>query len=172
MRSTGARYRPKSFAARFRTAVRKFLYYQKRISKLGPGYFNCNERQSSCTRRSAQPRKGCPTCEYTIQTKIFHKELDDELRKVKGGTRQVARKWPREQLLKLAVEAGSLASIRKTNDPEWPILLSLMVSIYRDEAAKLRAIETFNITSGSNEEPASYAVPKDLQQTEDEGDFD
>lgn len=169
LRYTGVRFRPKSFVSRFRATVRKFLYFQKRISKLGPGYFGCNERQSSCTRVRARPRQGCPTCEYTVQTKIFHKELQDELNVIKGGTRKGAKRWPLKLLLRLAVEAGSFSG-RKDNDPKWPVMTSLMVSIYRDETAKIQAIDSFNLTAGYGDTPTkSIVVPKDVA---DEGDFD
>ena len=159
-----------SFVARYRVAVKKFLYFQKRLAKLGPAYFDCNERQSSCTRRSAQPRQGCPNCEFTVQTKIFHAELDQLLKNVKGGTRKGERRWPRDVLLKLCVEAGSFAN-RESPDPNWPVTTALMVSIYRDESAKIKAIDNFNLTAGSDDKPRKgpqLKIPLDA----DEGDFD
>lgn len=143
------------------------MYFQKRISKLGPSYYSCNDRQIGCTRRQAQPRRGCPNCEYTIQTKIFHKELDDELKKLKG-TRKGAKRWPKKVLLDLVIDIGSLASSRKDIDPMWPLVTANMVSIYRSESAKIKAIDDFNITAGYNESKSTGPVLPDPN----EEDFD
>jgi hypothetical protein len=153
-----------SFLERFRVAVRKFLSFQKRITKLGPAYYSCNERQTSCTRRSAQPRKGCPNCEFTIQTKIFRTELADELKKVKG-TRKGAKRWPSKTLIELVIEVGSLASTRKDVDPQWPVITARLVGIYRAENAKMKAIEDFNRTASYDTGPVAQADPN-------EGEFD
>lgn len=69
------------------------------------------------------------------------------MQKVKGGTRKGAKRWPRNLLLQLVIEAGAFAS-KDTNDPSWPVSMALMVSIYRDESAKIRAIDNFNLTAG------------------------
>ncbi len=106
---------------------------------------------------------------------MFHDELDVELKTLKNGTRTGNRKWPRKKLLELAVEAGSYAN-KKTPDPNWPILTALMVSIYRDESAKVQAIETYNMSLGSDV-PKSIGVksrsgPMIVAQQENEEDFD
>ena len=145
--------------------MRKFLYFQKRLSKLGPGFFSCNERQSSCTRTSAKPRRGCPDCEFTIQTKIFHKELDEELKKLKG-TREGQRKWNRKVLLDTVLEIMSLAGTSKVTKPEWPVNVANMVSIYREESGKMKAIDNFNMSAGYGDSPSS-PMPD-----ENEEDFD
>lgn len=126
----------------------------------------------TCTRRNAEPRKGCPNCEYTIQTKLFHEELDKELRTIKGGTRKGAKRWDRTFLLRMVVEIGSIAS-KKTGDPDLPILTAMMVSMYRDESAKIQAIDGFNLSqsSGSNT-PRKFAVPEDVKDKYKEEDFD
>lgn len=161
-----------SFSERFRVTVRKFLYFQKRIAKLGPNYYSCNERQTSCVRRSAQPRTGCPNCEFTIQTKIFQKELDDELHKLKG-TRKGAKRWPRKMLLNLVIEVGSLASSRKDLDPMWPVVTANMVNIYRSESAKIKSIDNFNLTAsyGTGNAPTT-SVPTAQQSDPNEEEFD
>lgn len=155
-----------SFVQRFRVTARKFTYFQKRLSKLGPSYYNCNELQSSCTRKAAQSRRGCPNCEYTIQYKGFIKELEQELRAIPKGTRKGARKWPSSYLLKLVVEAGSIANSIKGTDPKWPVTTSMMVSLYRGEVQKMQAIDSFNLTQ-TDSVPSNPAGP-----VEDTGDFD
>lgn len=58
---------------------------------------------------------------------------------------------------------------RKDNDPNWPVTTAMMVSIYRDETAKLQAIDNFNLSAGTTSAPTkSIVVPKDA----DEEDFD
>lgn len=151
-RCIGVKYRPKSFVNRFRVTARKFLYFQKRITKLGPKCYGCNERQTSCTQRGAQPRKGCPDCEFTIQYKIFLKELEDELRKVKGGTRKGMRKWPLKLMLTTVIEVASITSTSKKTNPKWPVPLANLVSVYRGEDAKKQMIENYVApTEGSDD---------------------
>lgn len=128
---------------RFRVAVRKAIYFQDRIAKKGPKYANCNERQTSCTNRKAQPRLGCPTCEYTVQYKIFREELDKELESLKHGTRTGARRWPSKLLLELVVETGTLANSIEGYDPNWTVVVTNLVSIYRSEGSKKRTIESY-----------------------------
>lgn len=140
---TGVKFRPKSFVRRFRVTVRKFLYYQKRISKLGPTYYNCNSQQSDCTRRGAKPRQGCPDCEFTIQTRQFENELEGVLRKLKLGTRKGNRKWPAKRMLETVMEVGHISSLSKEMNPNWTVPVSTLVSIYRDETAKMRLIDTY-----------------------------
>lgn len=140
-----------SFVARFRVAARKFVYFQYRASKLGPAYQSCNERQTSCTRKRAEPRRGCPNCEWTIQYQTFLKELDAELSLVKGGSRKGALRWPRKMLLKTVYDVASLAASRdKGFGPKWTVVTSLLVSIYRDEVAKKRSIDQFNATQAAD----------------------
>lgn len=138
---------PTSFVNRFRVVARKVIYFQERVSKLGPAYLDCNERQSSCTRRKADPRKGCPTCEFTIQHKIFVEETEKELRVLKGTTREGARKWPLKRLLEIVYEVAHMSNRYKdTNDPKWPVALSNMISVYRNEYSKLKAIRDFALS--------------------------
>lgn len=136
-----------SFVARFRIVARKFIYFQHRASKLGPSYHGCNERQSACTRRNADPRRGCPNCEWTVQWQTFLKELDAELSKVKGGTREGARRWPRKALLESVYQVIGLANKYKDSEgPNWTVVTSLLVSVFRDERAKKESIDQFNAT--------------------------
>lgn len=76
---------------------------------------------------------------------MFRKELDAELLKLKGGTRKGYHLWPSEKLLKLVVEIAVTSSSRKGKDPRWPVVTATLVSIYRDETAKKRAIDNFNL---------------------------
>jgi hypothetical protein len=105
----------------------------------------------------------------------LHTELDEELRKLRKGTRKGNRKWPRKKLLELVVEAGSFAN-RKHPDPNWPILTALMVSIYRDESAKIQAIDSYNLTAGQDTPKGIGARTKSgkllVPDTEDDEDFD
>lgn len=70
-------------------------------------------------------------------------------------------------LLNLAVEIGSLAS-RKGEDPNRPVATAILISVYRDESAKIQAIDNFNLTRDDTP-TTSYVVPDDVK---DEGDFD
>ena len=94
----------------------------------GPQYLNCNAEQTSCTRKKAQPRLGCPTCEFTIHYKMFRKELDEELEVVPRGTRQGAIRWPVEQLLKHVVEVATIANSIEGNEKSWPVQVALKVN--------------------------------------------
>lgn len=105
---------------------------------------NCNENQSHCTRRKAEPRKGCPTCEFTIQYKMFLSELEAELKAQKRGTRKGARRWPSRMLLDTVVEVASLSHTTKKLNPKWSVPTSTLVSVYRNEVAMSQAIDSFN----------------------------
>lgn len=142
--------------------ARKLIYFQKRAAKLGPSYFSCNERQTSCTRRTAKPRLGCPDCEFTIQRKIFVSELERELNTMPKGTRAGQKKWPSKYLIGVVSEIASLSYSTKGIGRNWTVVTELLVSVYRDEVAKMKAIESANLAQQSNE-------PDD---SKDEGDFD
>lgn len=147
-----------SFALRFRIACRKFVYFQGRTAKLGPQYLDCNERQTSCTRRKAQPRKGCPDCEYTIQYKFFLAELEKELKTLPSGTRKGERIWPTKKLLEQVSETASISASRKQRDPKWPVIVDIMVLIYRDEEAKKKTINAYQ---------AEQAVPTNARESKE-----
>jgi hypothetical protein len=132
-----------SFVDRFRIAVRRFVYYSDGIAKLGPQYFGCNERQSTCTRRAAQSRIGCPNCEFTIKTNEFKQRLGQELKYMRRGTRQGIRKWNVKFLINLVVEIGGVAGSFEGINPEWPVPILRLVSIYRDESKKKRISDTY-----------------------------
>lgn len=153
-RYTGVRSCPKSFVNRFRVVARKCIYFQKRVAKLGPGYFDCNEKQNSCTRRrDAKPEQGCPNCEYTIQYKIFIRELDNEIRRLKRTTWAGNHKWPNPKLIRLVSEIASISGSTKTRDGNWTVVIDTLVSVYRDESAKISYVDTFNAPAsakGSN----------------------
>lgn len=115
------------------------------MAKKGPQYLTCNERQSNCedsVSKRAQPRKGCPTCEYTIQRKIFLEKLDHDLKYLKRGTRPGARKWPSSYLLKIVSEIGGFANSLEGIDPTWSVVTTNLVSVYRNEKAIKDAIDT------------------------------
>ena len=143
MLCTGKVFRPASFVNRFRVCARKLIYFQKRIAKLGPMYLSCNEKQTGCTRTKADPRKGCTDCEFTIQYKIFIKELEEELKHVKNGTRKGARKWPSKYLLDQLVEVATISYSTKRKSPKWTVIVNMLISVYRDEIAKMRAIDNY-----------------------------
>lgn len=131
---------PASFVLRFRVCARKFVYFQHRVAKLGPAYLNCNERQSSCTRKKADPRRGCLTCEFTIQHKLFLEETAKELKHLRRTTRAGSRKWPLKKIMESVNEVASLAS-RKGTNPRWTVAVGLFISVYRDEQSKKRSID-------------------------------
>jgi hypothetical protein len=128
---------------RFRVAARKVIAFRAAIAKLGPAYQDCNEWQSSCTRRKAQPTKGCPDCEYTIRHAKFLEELDEQLKNIKHGTRKGGQKWPRKLLLKQLTEVATFANSQEGIDPTWAVTSTHLISIYRGEEAKKRAIDTY-----------------------------
>jgi hypothetical protein len=111
--------------------------------KKGPAYSNCNERQSSCTRRDAKPRQGCPNCEFTILYKAFVAKLTDELSRLRKGTRKGARRWPVKDLIKTAVEVASVSGSSEVMLDTWTVPVSILVSIYRGEDAKIKAAENY-----------------------------
>lgn len=141
----GHRYCPVRFLQRFRIAVRKTLYFQQRMTKKGPRYFNCNEAQTTCTDSKADPFRGCPDCEFTIQYNIYRSELEKELSNIKGARLQDSLKWPVPTLLKIVSEMGHLSYMYKdSSDKKWHIQTTTLVGIYRDEVAKIKAIESYN----------------------------
>lgn len=121
--------------------ARKYVYFTEDITKLGPQYSNCNERQTSCTSRKARPRDGCPNCEYTIRYKLFNTELASELATLKRGTRAGARKWPLSFLLNLVSEVASMSY--SDNRDGWTVVMSQLVGVYKSEEAKKRAIDNY-----------------------------
>jgi hypothetical protein len=126
-------------------AARKLIYFYKRIAKLGPAYLNCNERQSSCTRPAKKPRRGCPDCEYTIQRRYFLDELAKELALV-TQSRESARKWPPEHLLRLVGEAAAADRAQpRGHGRRWNVVLATLVAVYRDEQGKAKAIDAYNL---------------------------
>lgn len=46
-------------------------------------------------------------------------------------------------LLKLVVEVASLANSRTDFDPSWSVVITNLVSLYRNEDAKKRAIDNY-----------------------------
>lgn len=111
---------------------------------------NCNSRQSSCTRKKAKPRQGCPDCEFTIHYKQFRKALDKELSQVKS-TREQARKWSGEYLLKIVGEIAHLASLYKNTGPNWTVVTAVLVAVYRDEIAKMKSIDNWKLIQEAEE---------------------
>lgn len=71
----------------------------------------------------------------------------------------------------MVVEIGSIAA-KKTGDPDLPILTAMMVSMYRDESAKIQAIDGFNLSQSGNSTPRTFAVPEDVKDKYKEEDFD
>ena len=95
------------FVDRLRVTARKTISFQKRIAELGPAYLNCNERQTACSRRNANQREGCPTCEFTIQYQQFQKELEKEL--IAAGSSM-------EKVLKVSVFLNDIADYKGMNE--------------------------------------------------------
>jgi hypothetical protein len=113
----------------------------------------------------ADPRNGCPNCEFTIKYKEFRKELDKELGQLPKGTRQGQQDWPDEYLLELANEVAMVHySYPKGAKPRWDVVTYTLVSVYRDELTKMKAIDRLNNDTAA---PTSNSGAD-----EDEGDFD
>jgi hypothetical protein len=137
------------------------------MAKQGPQYLNCNERQSNCNRKQAQPRKGCPNCEFTIQYKIFIKELEKELKQLKTGTRKGAKRWPLQMLLEAVAEIATLSHRHKDHIPgHLSVPVVTLIGVYRDEDGKKKAIDSFNSLP-----PETQTAKLDLDPR-DKGDFD
>lgn len=139
------------------------MYFQSRIAKLGPAYMNCDETQSSCVRRKADPRRGCPNCEFTIQYGFFKKELEEELRKLPRSTREGADKWPTEYLLKVLSDVATLSgSVKKgRKGKNWSVVTSTLVSVYRDEVTKKQVIDNFNSMPQDNIKSGPMLIAED-----------
>lgn len=124
---------------------------------------NCDEYQSSCTRRKADPRNGCTTCEFTVQYGFFKKELEEELRKLPKSTREGAIKWPTEYLLKTLMDVATVnGTVKKgRKGKNWTVVTSTLVSIYRDEVAKKETIDNFNAMPQPNTGSGPMLTAKD-----------
>jgi hypothetical protein len=98
-----------------------------------------------CTRPSKQPRKGCPTCEFTIQYKIFLHEMEQEFRRG-APTHRDNRKWPVRHMLDVYAQvAAADAAVRgKGQDRKWSVVTAILVSIVRDERGKSDAVDYYN----------------------------
>jgi hypothetical protein len=70
-------------------------------------------------------------------------------------------------LIDLVLQSGALANSCKGSKPEWPVMTALLVSIYRDESAKMKAIDSFNMAAGYG---AGTSIANNTD--DDEGDFD
>lgn len=134
------------------------------MARKGPDYYDCNERQSTCTRAKAKPRTGCPDCEFTVQYKMFLKELERDLRKVRGTTRIGARRWPSKMLIETVAEIASIALGTTGKRGDWTVVNSTLVSIYRDEANKEKskavAASTGTVSDNDNDPDAADEKPK------------
>lgn len=97
-----------------------------------------------CTAPKRDKRNGCPKCEYTIKRKLFEAETKALLKK-QAVSREEEGRWPFEYLLG-QLNVVSRAHSRKRNgyDPKWTVTVSALVDIYRDEVAKMRAVDNWN----------------------------
>lgn len=83
-------------------------------------------------------------------------DIDKELIKVKQGTREGARKWPRKMLMDVLVEVATFSSLAgKGRGSNWSVVTNTLVSVYRDEVAKKRVIDDYN----SMPPPTSHSGP-------------
>ena len=113
-----------------------------------------------------EPRKGCPNCEYTIQYKLYRANLDKELAKV-NCTRQEARNWNADYLIELLGEVAYQAGLYKTTGRKWTVVTAMLVGIYRDEIAKMRAAEQYALVQA-----AENARRNQPQRPDDDDDID
>lgn len=88
--------------------------------------------------------------------------LNAELKSVKTS-REKARIWTSDYLERLVGEVGYQANLYKNNGPKWSVVTAILVSVYRDEIAKMKAIENFNLLQSANE---------GRETDDDEGEFD
>jgi len=117
--------------------------------------------QSSCTRRGADPINGCQTCEFTIQYKTFIVELEKELDNLRSGTIQGAMEWPYQMLLGIVVEVATFSSSVKRTGKDWTVVTSTLVSVYRDEIAKVKAVDNYILQQKVQDASASKAPDVD-----------
>lgn len=116
----------------------------------------------------AQPRLGCPNCEYTIRYKLMLKEMETELRKLPKGTRSGSQKWPAMRLIQMVYEVASMANSTKTTKRNWTVLTAQLVSIYRGESSKMRAIDNFKLAEQVTPQGSKpNNAPKDDYNDED-----
>ena len=69
------------------------------------------------------------------------------MKKLPRGTRKGARKWPASKLIPIVMDVASVSGTAKRYKDSWPVAVATLVSIYRDERAKVRAIDSFNLTA-------------------------
>ncbi len=124
----------------FRIVARRSLYFHKRIAELGPTYAGC---PTNCTRREQDRFAGCPRCEYQIQRKGFERECKAELEKVAMRLDDTER-WPLEHLLDALSLVASAASTKGIGR-KWTVPFAKLVAIYRDEKAKMKAVEDWRL---------------------------
>lgn len=131
-----------NFVRRFRVVARKSIYFHKRVHKLGPGYYNC---PSDCTRKQADMRNGCPTCEYMIQWNGFKAECEKEIAKNSPGP-QADIDWPVSLILHYLNDVSTFdTQVRgKGYNPNWTVTTLALIGVYRDELQKSRAEDDWN----------------------------
>lgn len=165
---TGMPSRPASFVSRYKVAVRKSLAFQKRIAKLGPLYLDCNQKQSTCTRSRQNPRMGCPDCEFTIEYNHFIETLKTALDyDMPKGTRTGQRVWPPKFVLDIVYEMAFYSSQNEKTNPKWPVHITMLVGIYKDEVSKMRATESWQLN-----QQAQAALNKPQEDDDDGEDYD
>ena len=99
------------------------------------------------------------------------KELTQELRKLPYGTWKGEVRWPALKLLETVYEVASMAS-RKKIGRKCPQNVKMLINIYKDEDAKKRSIDTYNLTQEGDSAPRGN-LPKGIPAPpEDVGDFD
>lgn len=106
---------------------------------------SCNEFRSSCIGSKAQPRLGCPNCEFTIQYKHFREELETELKKIRGTTFEDHLRWPSDKLISTANQIAGISNEYGDNvNPYWTVTIRNLVAVYRNEKARMKQIDDFN----------------------------
>jgi hypothetical protein len=134
-----------NFIRRFRIVIRRWLYFQREVSDLGPAYLNCSIGGNElCSGPRKNPRFGCPKCEYTLKYKHFEEDCEKDFRK---GLRDRAdnHRWPLNMVMRWVgtVSRANRQTKRGTN-PRWSVLIARLVDIYREEISRVSFIDSWN----------------------------
>jgi len=126
------------FLRRFRIVVRRSLYFERTIYKLGPTYLNC---PANCSGPKADRKHGCPKCEYQIQRKAWISDVERELKDTATEPHE-NEDWPLAYLID-TINTISVAANQKWRARQFTVVTAKLVSIYRDEISKMRASDSW-----------------------------
>lgn len=114
------------------------------MAEKGPKYYRCSPNPVDCTGKQADPRNGCPKCEFTIQWKQFRAKVEAEFKKGSPGP-EADRDWPidhiHDQVQRVVNHDVRYA---RRHNPKWDAVTARLVDIYRSEVGMKRATDAFN----------------------------